>query len=65
MSLDKTNNIERMTDEELEIVYANNNAVDWYICNLIRAEQQRRRKANTVPDGTGFSLDDGIKSQGF
>lgn len=65
MSLDKTNTIERMSDEELEIAYANNAVVDWYICNLIRAEQKRRREATTVPDATGFSLDEGIKFQGF
>lgn len=46
MKIDQ-NSIRLATDKELEVAFANNAVVngDHYSCNLIRAEQQRRRDA--------------------
>ena len=45
-------NYQDLTDEELAQAYANQSSVDWYKCNLIRAEQQRRADTGRPPRNT-------------
>jgi len=40
--------VKTMTHERLEEIYAHNTCVDWYKCNVIRAEQRRRSEGKEM-----------------